>query len=463
MNRKASIDMTHGPLLGKILIFSLPLMASNVLQLMFNAADVVVVGRFAGHASLAAVGSVVPLVNLFINLLFGVAVSVNVMIARFIGLTQHEREISRTLHTAMVVSIVGGGALAAIGIAFTGVVLDWVSTPADVRPLALVYMRLYFVGTPFMLAYNSGAAALRAKGDTRDPLMILMFSGVVNVILNLIFVIVFRWNVVGVASATVLSQVLSAALIVRILRRSNDEVRFSWRELCVDRRCLAEICRIGIPAGLQACLFSLSNVVIQGAINTYSSIVIAGCSAAESIEGMMYFSMNSFHQACQTFTSQNLGAGKYDRIVRVVRICLMYTLIIGIAQSVFVVFFSHPLLGIYNTDPAVIEAGALRLLVVASVYVIFGLADVLVGAIRGYGVPIAPVVINLLGTCVLRLVWIAVLDTNQVGVEWVYLSYPVTWVVILVALTAFWLYLRHRDREYFRAPAVEEPVEAAAE
>ena len=440
------MDMTHGPLLGKILWFSLPLMASNILQLLFNAADVVVVGRFAGYTSLAAVSSTVSLINLFITLLMGLSVGVNVVIARYLGLTGHTREITRALHTAVLLALTCGVLLAGVGIAASGWMLDCVSIPDDVRPLALIYMRIYLAGTPFSMLYNYGAAALRAAGDTRRPLLYLLISGVANVVLNLVAVIGLSLDVVGVALATVISQAISALLILACLSRTEGELHFSWRRLCLDKRRLVEMAHIGVPAGVQACLFSLSNVVIQGAINSYGSVIMAGCGAATSIENFLYVSMNSFHQACQTFVSQNVGAGKHERISRILRTCVLCTLVLGVAQSALTVLLSHPLVGIYNSDPAVIEAGAVRLAYVASLYVIFGVSDVFVGALRGFGAPIAPVVINLLGTCVFRLVWVAVLDTSRVGVEWVYLSYPISWTLILLALAPFWFILRRKDR-----------------
>ncbi|MCQ5130963.1 MATE family efflux transporter [Butyricicoccus faecihominis] len=445
MKSKTTIDMTNGPLLGNILLFSLPLMASNILQILFNAADVVVVGRFAGHTSLAAVGSTVSVIFLFTNLLIGLAVGVNVVIARYLGLTGYEREISRTLHTSVLVALVGGTLLGLIGIAATGWVLDLISVPEDVRSLAATYMRIYFIGTPVNMLYNYGAAALRAKGDTRRPLIFLLISGVLNVVLNLIFVIPLQMNVVGVGLATVISQGLSAVLVLHCLSQAEDELRFSWRDLCLDRRSLIDIARIGIPAGVQSCLFSLANVVIQGAINSYDSIIMAGSSAAANIENFLYSSMNSFHHACQTFTSQNVGAGRYDRIGRIVRTCILCTIVLGVTQSALADIFARPLISIYNSDPAVITAGAERLVIMATPYVIFGCADVLVGAIRGYGYPIAPVIINLLGTCGFRLLWISLLDTSKVSVHWVYMSFPISWVLISLALIPFWIYLRRRE------------------
>lgn len=447
VRKQMTIDMTHGPLLGKILLFSLPLMASNILQLLFNAADIVVVGRFAGNTALAAVGSTVSLINLFIQLLVGLSVGVNVLIARYLGLSGQEKEISRALHTAMAVAMAGGTVLALIGIAASGWALDSMGVPDDVRPLALLYMRIYFVGTPFAAVYNYGAAALRAKGDTRRPLVFLLLSGAVNLVLNLFFVIALRLDVAGVGWATVISQALSAALILRCLTDTPDELHFCWRWLAFDKRSLIDMARIGIPAGVQATLFSLSNVAIQGAINSYGSIVMAGCSAAASIENFLYFSMNSFHQAGQTFISQNVGAGQYDRVGRILRTCVLCTVVLGVAQSALAVLFAPQLIGIYNGDPAIIQAGVERLWTVATCYTIFGVADVFVGAIRGYGIPLVPVVINLLGTCVFRLIWVELMDTSRVGVAWVYLSYPISWVLVGVALVAYWMVLRRREHK----------------
>lgn len=438
--------MTHGPLLGKILLFSLPLMASNILQLLFNAADVVVVGRFAGHTSLAAVGSTTSIIFLFVNLLIGLSVGVNVMIARYLGLTGYDKEISKTLHTSILVALVGGVLLGGVGIAASDGVLRLISVPDDVRPLAVMYMRIYFIGTPFNMMYNYGAAALRAKGDTRHPMMYLLFSGILNVALNLFFVISLKMDVAGVALATIISEALSAALVLRCLSRSEDALRFSWKKLCLDRESLVGIARIGIPAGVQSCLFSLANVAIQGAINAYGSVIIAGSSAATSIENFLYSSMNAFHHACQTFTSQNVGAGRYDRVDKIVRTCVLCTLVLGILQSTAAVLLAEPLVSIYNSEPDVIAAGAHRLILMASLYVLFGIADVIVGAIRGYGYPIAPVIINLLCTCVFRLLWVSILDTSKVDVEWVYSSFPISWALLLIVLTPFWLHLRHRDK-----------------
>lgn len=436
-----SIDMLTGPLLQKLLLFSLPLMASGVLQLLFNAADVVVVGRFASYNSLAAVGSTTSTVNLVVNLLIGISIGVNVVVARYLGEGGQEEAISKALHTAVTLALVGGAVLGCVGILLSEWLLTILSMPEDTFSLALIYLRIYFVGTPALMLYNYGAAALRAQGDTRRPLLFLTVSGVVNVVLNLFFVIVLKMDVAGVALATVISEVLSAGLVLGCLMRAEDALHFSWRKLGIDRRSLRLLARVGIPAGLQSCLFSLSNMAIQSAINSYGSIVIAGCSAAMSIEGFVYVSMNAFHHACQTFISQNLGAGQFGRVRSILKSCLLCVAVTGTVLVALVLLLDEPLLRIYNSDPLVVAAGSERLLVGASLYVLYGASDVLIGALRGCDSPVAPVVINLLCTCVFRLFWIAALDAPSVSIRWVHASYPISWVLLLAALALWWHHL----------------------
>ena len=443
---KRSIDMVNGPILGKVLLFTIPLMASNILQLLFNAVDIVVVGRFAGYNSLAAVGSTSSIVNLFTNLLIGISVGVNVIVARYIGQGYHEKEISKVIHTSVFLAFTGGAALGLLGIVATPWMLRMMDTPAETFHLTLLYLRIYFIGTPMVMLYNYGAAALRAQGDTQRPLVYLTASGILNLGLNLLFVIVFHMDVAGVALATVISQSLSALLVLRYLCRTDGPLHFSFREMRMDGRSLKSIAHVGIPAGIQGCLFSLSNVVIQGAINSYGNIIMAGSSASYNIENFIYISMNAFHNACQTFVSQNVGAGKFQRISPIVRRCLACQTTLGLVMCTFALNFSRELVSIYNSDPAVIAAGCQRLSVMATFYVLFGMADVLTGAIRGYGVPIAPVIINLLGTCVLRVIWISLLDTTVYDVTRVYATYPITWVIVLVSLAACWLLLRRREK-----------------
>lgn len=440
-----SIDMVTGPLLKNLLLFSLPLMATNILQLLFNAADVVVVGRYASYASLAAVGSTTSIVNLVVNLLIGISVGVNVLIARYLGAGDRADDISAAVHTAVALALIGGIVLGGSGCAAAEWILRAVSTPEDIFDLALTYLYIYFAGTPAIMLYNYRAAALRARGDTRLPLIFLTISGVVNVALNLFFVIACRMDVAGVALATVISEALSALLILTCLTRADDELHFSWRQLRIDRRSLIQMFKIGIPAGIQSCLFSLSNVAIQGAINAYGSVVIAGCSAASNIEGFIYVAMNSFHQAAQTFMSQNIGAGRFDRIRDILKKCILCTVMTGAVLSVLTLLLNEPLLRIYNEDPTVIAAGGVHLYTVATLYFIFGIADVLTGAIRGCGSPVVPVVINLLCTCVLRLLWVSVIDTNTMPVSLVYASYSASWFLLLIVLTFCWCRLYRKQ------------------
>lgn len=445
MSRSSAMDMTNGPLFGKILIFSLPLIASNILQLLFNAADVIVVGRYAGYNSLAAVGSTSSVVYLVTNLLIGLSVGVNVMVARYIGQGQSRDRIAGIMRTSMFVALVGGVLLGGVGFLLTDALVALMNTPAEIADLTALYLKIYFLGSPAVMVYNYGASALRAAGDTRRPLIYLTISGVMNIVLNLFFVISLNLDVMGVALATIISQAVSAILVFVAVSRQRDLFGFSWRDMRPDWGSLRDIAVIGIPAGVQACLFSLSNVVIQGAVNAYGSVIMAAVSAGSSIEGFVYIAMNAFHMASQTFVSQNIGAGRYDRVGKVARICLSCTLVLGLCGGLGAAAFAPQLIGIYNTDPAVIAAGTLRLHVVASLYAIFGLADVLIGTIRGAGHPIAPVIINLLGTCLFRILWIGIIDTSTQSVVLVYLSYPISWTIVLVSLIIFWIVIWRRD------------------
>ena len=437
----SSLDMVRGPLLGKIIRFSLPLMLTNLLQMLFNAADVVVVGRFAGYASMAAVGSTSSTVYLLTNLLMGLGIGVNVLVAQYAGRGGRDREISRILHTAMTLGTVGGILLALGGFLASGWILEWMRTPIDIFAQTRLYLQIYFLGTPFVLQYNYGTAVLRAVGDTRRPLYFLLASGLLNLFLNLLFVIVLHWDVSGVGLATVLSQLVSAVLVLRCLARETGPLHYHWHWFLLDGKALKEIARIGIPAAVQAMLFSLSNVVIQGAINLFGSVVVAANSAGSSIENFLYVSMNAFHQAGMTFIGQNLGARKWERVDRVIRICLGLTLVLGIGEGILIRNWAPELLSLFNQDPAVIRAGTVRLHWAAQWYVIFGLADILVGCIRGFGTSVGPMVINLLGTCAFRLWWIHHLALPQCGVEMVYLSYPISWILILIALTGYGIFL----------------------
>lgn len=431
------INMTEGNLLPKILMFSLPLMASSFLQLLFNAADIIVVGKFAGSESLAAVSSTGALINLIVNLFIGLSVGTNVLVARYIGANQQE-EISKTVHTAMMLSIIGGLILTVFGVLTAKPMLHMMDTPDDVIDLSALYLRIYFLGTIANLIYNYGASILRAKGDTKRPLYYLALAGVVNVILNLILVIVFHLDVAGVAIATVTSQIISAVLMFICLMNETDGMQLKINCLRVDGNKLVNILKIGLPAGIQGSIFSLSNVMIQASINSFGSVVMAGNGAASNIEGFVYSGMNTFYQSCLTFTGQNYGAKKFDRINKTLGVCIGLVILTGLILGIGAWYFGENLLAIYSNDPAVISAGMVRLGYVSKLYFLCGIMDVLVGSLRGLGYSIIPMIVSLIGACGLRIVWLMTVFVMIPTVDIVYLSYPVSWIV--TALVHFMTY-----------------------
>ncbi|MBQ8781297.1 MAG: MATE family efflux transporter [Oscillospiraceae bacterium] len=430
MEKHYELDMCSGSVLKKMLIFALPLMFSSVLQLLFNAADIVVVGRFAGDASLAAVGSNTALINLLTNLFIGLSVGANVIAARHYG-ADEQKELSKTVHTAMLLSVLSGALLTVTGLLFARQLLVLMKTDSEVLELAAVYLRIYFAGMPAMMIYNFGSALLRAVGDTKRPLHYLFFAGVVNVILNLIFVIAFKMDVAGVALATVISQCISAFLIVRCLMNEQGGMKLIFSELRIDVKKFLSIMRIGLPAGFQGVVFSLSNVVIQSSVNLFGKTVVAGNSAASNIEGFIYVAMNAFHQAVLSFTGQNIGAGKYERINRILVTGLACVFVTGAALGGIVLAAGPQLLGLYSESAEVIEAGMVRLGFVLSTYFLCGMMDVMVGSIRGMGYSIMPMIVSLVGACGLRLLWIATIFQMEQfhSVETIYISYPVTWTI----------------------------------
>lgn len=443
--RSHEIDMVHGPLFGKLLLFALPLMLSGILQLLFNAADIIVVGKFAGDESLAAVGSTGSLINLLTNLFIGMSVGANVVAAQFYGSGQRDR-ISDTIHTSVFLSLVCGVAMSVIGILLSGQMLVWMSSPDDVIGLASIYLRIYFLGMPAVMVYNFGSAILRAAGDTRRPLYFLMLAGVVNVVLNLVFVIGFRLGVVGVAAATVISQIISAVLVLWCMMR-DEELQFSLRELHCSKEILKRIVRIGIPAGIQGTVFSLSNVVIQSAINSFGKIVVAGNAAAANIEGFVYVAMNSMYQTALTFIGQNYGAGEKKRILRVLFYCQGIVIVIGTLLGNAAVFFGRELLSIYSDTKAVIEDGLIRMQYICRFYALCGVMDVMVGALRGIGYSVMPMIVSLVGACGLRLLWIATVFQMDRTMGTLYLSYIVTWAITAaVHVVCFAVAYRRNDR-----------------
>ena len=420
-------------------------MFSSILQLLFNAADIVVVGRFCGEESLAAVGSTSSLINLLTNLFIGLSVGTNVLTAHFFG-SREKNKLHDAIHTSIAISLISGILLTIVGVFFTGTILEWMSTPAEVLPLATLYLRIYFLGMVATMLYNFCSAILRAVGDTQRPLYYLLFSGCVNVLLNLIFVICLDLNVAGVGLATVLSQCISAFLVLRCLIREQEDYKVTLSHICVKKEYMIRILKIGLPAGLQGTVFSLSNVVIQSSINSFGSVVMAGSAASGNIEGFVYVSMNAFHQAAISFISQNMGAGKWKRMTRIALLCQACVIFTGLILGLTTVYFGPALLGIYSSKPNVIEAGMVRLTIVCGTYFLCGIMDVMAGVMRGYGYSVMPMLVSLIGACGLRLFWIFTFFRLPVfhTPKMLYMTYPVSW--ILTGLVHIICYLCIRKR-----------------
>lgn len=430
MQTKNQIDMTTGGIVQKLLIFSIPIIFSGILQLVFNAADIIVVGQFAGDESLAAVGATSSLINLLIGLFTGLATGTNVIAANYLG-AQKLENVKKTVHTSIIVSIFAGIFLTIIGISFAKPILKLMKIPSEVLPLATVYLKIYFGGITTTMLYNFGSSLLRAKGDTKRPLYVLLIAGIINVILNLLFVIVFKMNVAGVALATIISQGFSAVCILFMLVQEKNEFKLTLKNLKFDKHIFIKMIKIGVPAGFQGMMFSFSNVIIQSAINSFGAVVIAGNSAALSIEGFVYIAMNGFAQGTLTFTSQNYGAKKYDRIKTVAITSEIIVFLIGTILGGIVILFSEQILSLYTKSQDALEAGKIRLLVICSVYCLCGMMDVIGNIIRGIGHSILPMIVTLAGACGLRILWIATLFQIPKfhSTYTIYFSYPVSWLI----------------------------------
>ena len=428
MNKTYEMDMCNGPVLKKILIFSIPLMLSGVLQLLFNAADIIVVGRFAGSQSLAAVGSTTALINLLINIFIGLSVGANVVVARAYG-GRRDKDVSEAVHTAIAVSIVSGVILIVMGFVFSKLMLELMGTPDDVIDKAVLYMRIYFAGMPVVMLYNFGSAILRAVGDTRRPLYFLTIAGVVNIVLNLFFVIVMNLDVAGVALATVLSQCISAGLVLRCLAKSEGGLKLELSKIKIHRKKMFQIFKIGLPAGMQGAIFSVSNVLIQSSVNSFGSIAMAGNAASANIEGFVYNAMNAVYQTNLSFTSQNIGGKKYTRVNEILFTCLGTVTAVGMILGFGAYAIGEELLRIYTTDPEVIRYGMLRMSIIATTYFTCGWMDTLVGSLRGIGYSVLPMIVSLTGACGLRILWIFTIFAQQKTLTSLYISYPVSWVI----------------------------------
>ena len=432
MKKSYEIDMCDGPLLSKILLFSVPLMMSGILQLLFNAADIIVVGRFAGSSALAAVGSTSSLINLLINVFVGLSVGVNVLVAKYYG-GQREKDMSETVHTAVLTRLLSGLFLVILGGIAARPLLHLMGTPDDVLDQAVLYMRIYFLGMPVLMVYNFGAAILRAIGDTRRPLYFLFMAGVVNVALNLFFVIGLGMGVDGVGWATVISEHVSALLVLKSLMEAPGALKLNLKELRIHPKKLKRIVKIGLPAGMQGAIFSISNVLIQSSVNSFGSIAMAGNTASANIEGFVYTAMNAVYQTNLSFTSQNLGGRKYSRINRIMYICLAVVTVVGITLGITAVLAGDLLLGIYSSDAQVLRYGMLRLEIICGTYFLCGIMDCMVGSLRGLGYSVIPMFVSLTGACGFRVLWVFTVFAAYRSLDVLYLSYPVSWAITAIA------------------------------
>lgn len=426
--KKYEMNLCEGPLLKKILIFTIPLICSGILQLLFNVADTVVVGRWAGKEALAAVGSTSSLNNLLVNMFMGLSVGSNVLVSRFYGAGKEE-DMRETVQTSMIFSVAAGLVLAVIGNVFAKPLLHFMGSPDDVINLAALYMKIYFAGMPAFLLYNYGSAILRAIGDTKRPLIFLSIAGVLNIVLNLIFVIVFDMSVAGVALATVISQCVSAVLLVRWLCKIEGGCHLDLKGIRLYPEKLKGMIRHGLPAGIQGSIFSFSNVMIQSSINSFGSVAMAGSSAASNLENFVYTSMNAFQQTALCFTSQNLGAGKKERISKVLGNCLFLVAMVGLIMGGGCCLFGKQLLGIFSKDTLVISYGLDRLKWVCGTYCLCGMMDVMVGQLRGLGYAIVPMSVSIIGACGFRLVWLATVFAHHKNWEILFMSYPISWIL----------------------------------
>ena len=420
--------MTAGPLLPNVLAFAVPLILSGMLQLLYNSADIIVVGRFADSVAMASVGATTSLIHLLVSLLMGLSVGASVAVARAAGAGDRDG-VHRAVHTSMALAVLSGAALGVLLLVLSRPLLEMMGCPADVVGGAQLYLNIYAVGLPASLVYNYGAAILRAVGDTKRPLYYLTVSGLVNVVLNVALVAGLRLGVAGVAIATVVSETISAALVLASLIASHGDVRFEPKKTRIERRSLSMILRIGIPAGLQSSMFSISNVLIQSAINSFGSTVVAGNSAASNLEGFIYTGMNAFAQAAVTFTSQNVGARRYDNLDRVMRNCLLCVTVVGLFLGCGAYFGGEVLLHFYSTDEAVVAAGLSRMQIICTAYFLCGIMDTLASCLRGRGYSVIPMIVSLVGSCLLRLVWIATIFRMFRSTGTLYISYPISWAL----------------------------------
>lgn len=427
--KKNQMDMCHGPLLGKIIRFAIPLMMANVSALMFHAADLIVLGQYASSSAMAAVGAAPAFTTLMLNLFWGISAGVNVLTARYIG-AKDKKNVSRTVHTAVAVGCYGGAAMAIFGLIITKVVLRWMKVPEEILDQAAVYMWIWCLGIPFMILFSFGSAIMRSMGDTKRPLIFMIVSGVVNVLLNLFFVCVCKMDVAGVAIATKVSNALSAYLVLRSLTVSGGICRFVWKKVRISWSIFKETLRIGLPAGVQGMMFSFSNIIIQSTLNSFGKDAIAGSTAALTIEGMAHAAFGAYALAVVSFVGQNHGAKKYKRIMRSIWLCIACAVVTSVVLVVFGLIFKRPLLALFNPDPEVIKFGMLRMNCQFTFYSLLALMEVILGALRGMGHSFWPMIISLMGACVFRVIWVWTIFPSFKTLENLFYSYPVSWLLV---------------------------------
>ena len=446
MNTKTSkyeIDMCNGSILDKLVSFSIPLMLSGILQLLFNAVDIIVVGQFTGNEALAAVGSTTALINVFVNLFIGISLGASVLAARFYA-TGQEKEMSETVHTSITLALISGIAMGIIGVIAAKGALELMDTPNNVLNLSTLYMRIYFMGMPFFMLYNYGAAILRAVGDTKRPLLFLIISGATNVVLNLLLVIQFHLGVAGVAIATVISQCISCILVLRCLYLSDGSYQLRFNKLGMKTRYVKQIFQIGIPAGIQSTIINFSNVLLQSSVNSFGSVAMAGYTAANNILGFLYVSVNSITQACMSFTSQNYGVRKFKRMDKVLLECLGLTVIVALVLGGGSYLFGAELMHIYTKSTKVIECGVDIMLYTTVTYFLCGIMDLLPGALRGMGHSTVPMILSVIGTVGTRIVWIYVIFPCHRSLDFLFISYPVSWLLTIVMQVICFYFVRKK-------------------
>ena len=438
---KYEIDMCNGTIMDKLISFSLPLMLSGILQLMFNAVDIVVVGRFSGSQALAAVGSTTALINVFTNLFIGISLGANVLAARFFAAGK-DREMSETVHTSITLALISGVIMAFVGLFFSRGALELMATPSDVIDQSALYMKIYFLGMPFFMLYNYGAAILRAVGDTKRPLIFLIISGSVNAVLNMILVIVFHLDVAGVAIATVISQMISCILVLRCLYRSEGSYQLRFSRLMINKTYLKQIFQVGIPAGIQSTVINFSNVLLQSSVNSFGSTAMAGYTAANNIFGFLYVAVNSVTQACMSFTSQNYGVRKYKRMDKVLIDCIIISMTTSLVLGCSAYFFGPEILKIYTKDSEVIRCGMEILAYTTVPYFLCGIMDLFPGALRGMGHSGVPMILSVIGTVGTRIVWIFWIFPQHRSLYTLFISYPASWFITIVLQVVCFVFVR---------------------